>query len=255
MRKAKAIIADDEEQLRTHLKSQLLASWPGLVICGEAVNGIEAVELIRKAQPDVAFLDIRMPGLSGIEVATKTAGVCHVVFITAYDQYAVTAFEKGAIDYILKPITAGRLEKTIKRLQKRMKTPPSHETKLRQTLERLLSEMEAKKPAEFLRWVKVHRGDGITLVPVEEVCYFKADDKYTVVMTRKGESLIRRSIKSLAEELDPSQFWRVHRATIVNVSHIAKVSRSLTGTSIIKLKDLPQTLAVSRTYAHLFKQM
>jgi DNA-binding LytR/AlgR family response regulator len=255
MSQPKAIIADDEEQLRIHLKSQLLVSWPELVIGGEAANGIEALELIRATQPDVAFLDIRMPGLTGIEVAAKCAGDCHVVFITAFDQYAVKAFEKGALDYVLKPVTASRLEKTIERLQKRMVMPRRQEAELRDALERVLLGMGSKRPTEYVRWIKVLQGDSVTLIPVEEVCYFKAGDKYTVVMTKKGESLIRKSIKSLEEELDPTQFWRVHRGTIVNVSQIAKVSRSLAGRSIIALKDLPHTLSASRSYSYLFKQM
>ena len=255
MSQIKAIIADDEEQLRIHLKLQLHKLWPELVICGEAANGIEAVALIQKARPDMAFLDIRMPGLSGIEVARKIAGTCHVVFITAYDAYAVKAFENEALDYILKPVTENRLDKTVKRLQKQMSSTPRQGAEITETLERVLSSLEAKVSIDYLQWIKVQHGDGVRLIPVAEVCYFKAGDKYTMVMTGKGESLIRKSIKSLEEELDPNQFWRIHRGTIVNVNQIAKVSRSLTGRSTIKLKDLPETLMVSRTYTHLFRQM
>ena len=255
MKQVKAIIADDEEQLRIHLKSQLLNLWPELVICGEAVNGIEAEKLIEKSKPDIAFLDIRMPGRSGIELAKNVAGVCHIVFITAYDQYAVKAFENEALDYILKPVSENRLRKTVERLQKQMRKKPRQNAELTETLERVLSGLEAKIPGDYLRWIKVQHGDGIRLLPIEEVCYFKAGDKYTMVMTKNDESLIRRSIKSLAEALDPNQFWRIHRSAIVNVGQIAKVSRSLTGHSMIKLKDLEETLSVSRTYAHLFRQM
>ena len=255
MKQVKAIIADDEEQLRIHLKSQLLNLWPELVICGEAANGIEAEKLIEKSKPDIAFLDIRMPGRSGIELAKNVAGVCHIVFITAYDQYAVKAFENEALDYILKPVTENRLRKTVERLQKQMRRTPRRNADLTETLERVLYGLEAKTPGDYLRWIKVQHGDGIRLLPIEEVCYFKAGDKYTMVMTQNGESLIRRSIKSLAEALDPNQFWRIHRGAIVNVGQIAKVSRSPTGHSMIKLKDLEETLSVSRTYAHLFRQM
>lgn len=255
MSQTKVIIADDEEQLRVHLKSQLLRLWPELVICGEATNGIEAWELIQNARPDIAFLDIRMPGLSGIEVARRVAGTCHVVFITAYDEYAVKAFEHEALDYILKPITQNRLNKTIQRLQKRMTRTSLQEAGIADTLERVLSSLEARGSNDYLRWAKVQHGDGVRIIPVEEVCYFKASDKYTTVMTKTGESLIRKSIKSLEKELDPNQFWRIHRGTIVNVNQIAKVSRSLSGRSIIKLKDLPETIMVSRTYTHLFRQM
>jgi len=254
MPEIRAIIADDEEQLRSYLKSGLSAVWPELVICGEAGNGKEALKLIEKHRPDIAFLDIKMPGLSGMEVARKITGTCRVVFITAYDQYAVEAFENEAIDYLLKPVTDKRLEATVKRLQKQIAThePPSE---LAGTMERVLSALEVKETSGYLRWIKVLHGDEIRLIPVDEVCYFQASDKYTVVMTKAGESLIKKSIRELSEELDPDQFWQIHRGTIVNATQIAKVKRSLTGRFVIKLKDLPETLTVSRTYTHLFRQM
>jgi len=255
MNQGKAIIADDEEQLRFQLKSQLKRGWPDLGICGEAENGIQAAELVERHKPDIAFLDIRMPGLSGIQVAKRISGACHVVFITAYDQYAIKAFENEAVDYLLKPVTEERLSKTIKRLKKRLTETPQQPPELSKTLEQVLSSLEAKRPSEYLRWLKVQHGDGIRLIPVKDVYYFKAGDKYTIVMTKEGESLIRQSIKGLEEELDPNHFWRIHRGTIVNVSQIGKVSRSLTGRSLIKLKDLSETLSVSKTYGHLFRQM
>lgn len=255
MIQVKAIIADDEEQLRLHLKSQLMDLWPEIVLCGEAANGIEAQNMIETTKPDIAFLDIRMPGQSGIDVARNVAGSCHIVFITAYDQYAVKAFENEALDYILKPVSENRLRKTVERLQKRIRRVPRQTDELKKTLERALSNIEAKKPGDYLRWIKALHGSEIRLLPIEDVCYFKAGDKYTKVMTKNGESLIRKSIQSLQDALDPDLFWRIHRSTIVNVGQISRVSRSLTGHSIIKLKDLDETLSVSRTYAHLFRQM
>ena len=255
MKPVNAIIADDEEQLRIHLKSQLTGLWPELVICGEAANGIEAEKLIETSKPDIAFLDIRMPGRSGIEVAKNVSGVCHIVFITAYDQYAVKAFENEAIDYILKPVSENRLRKTVERLQKQIRKTPQRKTEITETLERVLSGLKAKMPGDYLGWIKVQHGGGVRLIPIEEVCYFKSDDKYTRVVTKTGESLIRRSINSLEEALDPNLFWRIHRGIVVNIGQIAKVSRSLTGHSTLKLKDREETLSVSRTYAHLFRQM
>ena len=252
----KAIIADDEEPLRTYLRSLLSDVWPDLIICGEARNGREALELVEKHKPHIAFLDIKMPGLSGMEVAKRIGEACRVVFVTAYDRYAVEAFENEAIDYLLKPVTRERLERAVKRLQKQIdashKQPLSDMTEI---TERILAELKEREAREYLQWIKVQRLDGILLVPVEEICYFKASDKYTMVMTEEGESLIKKTIKELSEDLDPSQFWRIHRGTIVNLSRIAKVSRSLTGRGAMRLKDRPEILIVSRSYMHLFRQM
>ena len=250
-----AIIADDEEQLRLYLKSKLAELWPELIICGEAENGLEALNLIEKCRPAIAFLDIKMPGMSGIEVAQRISADCRVVFITAFDQYAVEAFENEAVDYILKPVTIERLEKTVQRLKKQIAAdavpPPDYAS----AMERLLAALQNKAAPGYLKWLKVRHGDEVRLIPIDEVCYFKAEDKYTVVKTRAGESLIKKSIQQLAGEINPDQFWRVHRGTIINVSQIAEASRSFAGRLIITLKDLPETLTVSRSYAHLFKQM
>ena len=255
MPQIRAIIADDEEQLRKHLRSQLAEVWPDLVICGEARNGQEALALLEQYRPEIAFLDIRMPGLSGIEVAKKIAGSCWVVFVTAYDQYAVEAFEHEAIDYLLKPVTTERLEKTIKRLKEQITSSHKPPQEIAEIVEQLLSSLPQRQTPVYVQFVRVQKGDGIRLIPIEEVYYFKAGDKYTTVITKEGESLIRKSIKELTDELDPQQFWRIHRGTIINVSRIAGVSRSFAGRLIITLKDLPETLLVSRSYAHLFKQM
>jgi len=250
-----AIIADDEEQLRIYLKSKLAVLWPELNICGEAENGLEALRLIETCRPVVAFLDIKMPGLSGIEVARKISSGCRIVFITAFDQFAVEAFENEAIDYILKPVTDQRLQKTIKRLKKQISENAITSLDITQSMDRLLAALKDRPAAGYLKWIKVRQGEEVRLIPVDDICYFKAEDKYTVVKTREGESLIKKTIQQLAEELDPDQFWRIHRGIIISVRQIGRVSRSFAGRLIIKLKDLPETLTVSRSYAHLFKQM
>ena len=255
MQEIKAIIADDEDQLRSYLKSRLSDVWPDLVICGEAGNGQEALELIDEHSPHIAFLDIRMPGLSGMEVAKKIADSCRVVFITAYDQYAVEAFENEAIDYILKPVTRERLKKTTDRLKKQVATSSGPPADLSKVVERIVASLPNKETPDYLQWIRVQQGEEIRLVPVEEVYYFKSSDKYTMVITKDGESLIRKPIKELSNELDPNKFWRIHRGTIVNAGCIAKMSRSLTGRGVIRLKDRSETLTVSRSYIHIFRQM
>lgn len=255
MEQTKAIIADDEEQLRRYLKSQLSEVWPDLIICGEARNGKEALELIEQCRPEIAFLDIRMPGLSGIEVAKKIAGSCWVVFVTAYDQYAVEAFDHEAIDYLLKPVTTKRLEKTVRRLKNQITSSQKPPQEIAKIVERLMTSLPQWQVPDYLRFVRVQKGDGVRLIPVDEVYYFKASDKYTMVITKEGESIIKKPIKELADELNPQQFWRIHRGTIVNVQCVDQVSRSVTGRGVVRLKGRPESLAVSRQYIHLFKQM
>ncbi len=255
MAKIKAIIADDEEQLRIYLRSKLSGLWPELDICGEAENGLKALEVVEANRPDIAFLDINMPGLSGLEVAKNITSNCRVVFITAYDQYAIEAFENEAIDYLLKPVTDDRLAKTVQRLQKQIADASPSPADIAKILERFMSTMKKREVPGFLKWIKVRHGDDVRLVSVDEVCYFKAEDKYTVVKTPTGESLIKKSIRQLAAELDPDQFWRIHRGTIINVNFIDRINRSFAGRLTIKLEDLPETLTVSRSYSHLFKQM
>ena len=250
------VIADDEKQLRIYLRSKLAKLWPELVITGEAENGYQALDLIEAKRPGVAFLDIKMPGLSGLEVAKRITGDCIVVFITAYDEFSIEAFENEAIDYLLKPVTDERFARTIQRLKKQLAaSPPASPRALTATLERLLVRLENKEETGYLRWIKARLGDEVRLVAADDVYFFKAEDKYTVVKTRKGEYLIKISIRQLSEELDPDQFWRIHRSTIVNLNRVAGVHRSFGGRLLIKLRDLPETLPVSKTYAHLFKQM
>jgi len=255
MQPLRAIIADDEELLRSHLKNTLAEIWPDLIICGEAANGIEAKELILSHAPDIAFIDIRMPGLNGLEVAATAPESCQVVFVTAYDQYAIDAFENAAIDYILKPLTVERLEKTMVRLKKRFSEAPELNRSIMAAVENVITELGDRVSPQFLEWIRVQHRDGIKLFPVDEVSFFRASDKYTEVMTSSSEHLIRTSIKQLALQLDPKKFWRIHRKTIINVSKVVHVERSFTGRYVVSLAGRTETLTVSRTYSHLFKQM
>jgi len=198
-----------------------------------------------------------MPGLSGLDVAKKIAGICRIVFVTAFDQYAVEAFEREAVDYLVKPVTKKRLLQTIDRLKKQLKSSPEPPADLAEMITKILAGLQSNAKAEFryLRWIKTQHKESIRLISVEEVDYFQAGDKYTLVITPEGEELIKKSIKELSQELDPQKFWQIHRGTIVNVSRIETVGRSLTGRGILKLKNRSNSLTVSRQYLHLFKQM
>ena len=245
MQNITAIIADSEAHFVTHLESMLSSLWPELIICGKASSGQNAVQLIEKHKPHLAFLDVRLPGLCGMQVARKFAGICAIVFVIAYDHYAVNAFDSGAVDYLIKPVDRQRLEKAVRRIKK---------WHLSQAAEHLMTGF-FKKEKDYLQWIRVQRGDVVLLLSVDEVCYFKSGDKYTLVITKDGESLIKKPIQELARELDPDKFWRIHRGTIVNVAHISKMSRSATGRGIINLKECTDLLTVSRPYLNLFKHM
>ena len=251
----KAILADDEPLLAKHLAARLAKLWPQLEIAGVAANGLEAREMIDSLQPDLAFLDIRMPGLTGLEVvqalAPEVRAACRVVFVTAYDEFAVQAFEREAVDYLLKPVSDDRLAVAIERLQRTPPLPGSAQS------DDLLRRLQAllPKPAEHLRWVRASVGNDVRLVATDEICYFQATDKYTAVFTQDAELLIRTSIKELLEQLDPEQFWQVHRGTLVNVRQIVTARHDDFGRVTLKLKDRPEAVAVSRGHAHLFRQM
>ncbi len=252
----KAIVADDEKELRSYLKTLLAEVWPELEIAGEAANGSEALEMVDTHAAQIAFLDIKMPGLSGLEVAGKIAKACHVVFVTAYDDYAVEAFEREAVDYLVKPVTKKRLLQTVGRLKNRLQASLAPPPGTSEILAEILARLEGKPDAAGrLQWIRTQHKDSVRLISVDDVDYFHADEKYTLVATPAGESLIKKSIKELACELDPQKFWQIHRATIVNVSRIENIVRSLTGRGILKLKNRKETLPVSRQYLHLFKQM
>lgn len=247
-RQPTALIAEDEPMLRAQLRTRLTQAWPELAIVAEAENGEQALALQRELEPDIAFLDIRMPVKSGLEVAEALAGACHVVFVTAYDEYAVTAFEQGAVDYVLKPVTTERIVKVIERLKQRLDRPPAD-------LATVIAQLEARDAGGALRWIKASLGASMRLIPVDEIYYFHAEDKYTKVVSADGEALIRKTIKELFDELDPESFWQVHRGTIVNLRAIARVERDYRDQPLIILKQRPEKLTVSRTFAHLFKAM
>ncbi len=250
----KAIIADDEPLLARHLQARLAALWPQLEIAGLAANGVQAREMIEELRPDVAFLDIRMPGLTGLEVvqalSVDARRGCRVVFVTAHDEFAVQAFEREALDYLLKPVTDDRLQAAVDRLQRAAGVPAPEPADILQRLQALLP-----KAVEYLRWVRASVGSDVRLVAVDEVCYFQAADKYTAVFTRDAELLIRTSIKELVEQLDPAHFWQVHRGTLVNARQIVTARHDALGRVSLKLRDRPEALAVSRGYAQLFRQM
>jgi len=258
-----ALIADDEAPMRDLLRARLQAAWPDLRIVAEAANGVEAVELGERHRPDIAFLDIRMPGLSGIEAARRLYPHSHIVFATAYDQYALDAFEQGALDYLLKPVTAERLATTCARLRTRLQArvqadlaPPQD---IGQQLARLASLLENKgapKPqAGYLRWIQAQVGSSLRMVSTREVLFFQSDEKYTRVQTATSEFLIRKTLKELLDELDPEEFWRVHRSTLVRVDAIAEVARDGRGRQMLKLKNYAGELEVSRNHSYLFQQM
>ena len=251
----KAVIADDEAPLREHLKSLLAGLWPALHVVGMAGNGAEALALMREHEPEVAFLDIKMPVLSGLQVAASYGDGSHVVFITAYDQYAVEAFERAAVDYVLKPVEPARLAETVVRLQKRIASrhrPAPEGTRLVQQL----AEAQTDRPASgYLSWLRASRQDATYLIPADDVCYFKSEDKYTTVVTRDETFLIRKSVSALEAELDPEKFWRIHRGLIVNLASVAVARKTLNGGCTLQLKDRDEELPVSRQYAHRFRQM
>ena len=244
-----ALIAEDEPMLRAQLKSRLREVWPELGAIAEAENGEHALALVDELRPDVAFLDIRMPGKSGLEVARALDGRCHVVFVTAYDEYAIAAFDEGAVDYLLKPVMPERIAKVAARVKARLAMPPLDLSAL---LRRLSEREDAAAP---LKWIRASLGNAMQMIAVADVVYFQSEDKYTKVVTPEAEALIRKPIKDLYDELDQEAFWQIHRATIVNLNAIARVERDWRDQPVITLKSRPEKLTVSRTFAHRFKAM
>jgi len=245
-----AVIAEDEPVLRVQLKDLLHKVWPELAIAAAAEDGFQAMRALEEQRPDVLFLDIQMPGPTGLELARHASGRCHVVFVTAYDQYAVAAFQEGAVDYVMKPLTAERLATACGRVKERLSVAPAD---LRRVLDVLGKRVAQENP--YLRWINASLGTDIKFITVDEICYFQSDTKYTRVVTADGESIIRKSLKELLDELDPASFWQIHRSTIVNLNAIASVSRDFAGHVIVKLKKRKETLSVSQPFAHLFRQM
>jgi DNA-binding LytR/AlgR family response regulator len=252
----RAVIADDELHLAEYLKARLHALWPELTVDAVAKNGPEALDLITEHQPQVAFLDIKMPGLSGLEVASRvleSQQPVHIVFVTAFDDYAIDAFEREAADYLLKPVSDDRLLRTILRLKARLaknEAPPQIAALVAALRENLGAPASGR-----LRWIRAGSGNQVRQIAVDEVLYFEAADKYTRVVTANGESLIRLTIKELVDQLDPESFWQVHRGTIVNVPRVEATLRDANGQVSLRLKGCKDVLPVSRAYTHLFRQM
>ena len=278
-----ALIADDERLMREQLRNRLHEVWPELHIVAEAKNGIEAVALTEQHRPDIVFLDIRMPGLTGVEAARQIAQLptfddadgwpgCEIVFITAYDQYAVEAFEQGVVDYVLKPAERERLAVTVGRIRQRMASRnaaaaahgvnpgateaplPAHTPQMQQLLQTLSRQLNPNTPPK-LQWIQATVGQNIQMIPVEDILFFISDEKYTRVQTATVEALIRKPIKELIDELDMNLFWQIHRSTLVNIKAIAGVSRDLRGRQLVAVKGHPEKLEVSRSFTGLFKGM
>ena len=273
---ARAVLADDERLMREQLRARLAQVWPELQIVAEAKNGLEAVDLVAQHRPEIVFLDIRMPGMTGVDAARQIAQMeladdehlLEIVFITAYDEYAVQAFEQGAADYVLKPAEPERLARTAARIRERLAarnmavsdTAGSEQATAAPPLQQLLHRLAAGlNPAgaapAYLQWIQATVGQSIQMIAVAEVLFFISDEKYTRVQTAQLEALIRKPIKELVDELDPKDFWQIHRSTLVNVKAIAGVSRDLRGRQIVAVKGHPERLEVSRSYSQLFKGM
>ena len=256
-----ALIADDEPHLSRALAAELQRLWPDLELVHVARNGVEAAERIAALQPDLAFLDIQMPGLSGLEVAQGIEGSTRVVFVTAFDEYAVQAFEHEALDYVLKPVKSERLQRTIERVQRGMAQPQGDDGALLAALRKLVPALTGAAPtattakAEPLRWIRASSGELTHQVAVQDVLFFRADDKYTCVQTAAAEHLIRTPIAELGEQLDPAQFVQVHRSTIVNLAFLSGTRRDESSRLFLRIQGHPHELPVSRAYVHLFKAM
>ena len=278
----RAVLADDERLMREQLRARLAEVWPELQIVAEARNGLEAVQLVQQHRPDIVFLDIRMPGLSGVDAARQIAQLPppegsesgddadllpEIVFITAYDQYAVEAFEQGVADYVLKPAERDRLQLTVERIRKRLAARSGDGSGIASgadvpagpNMQLLLHQLSARLnpggAAQYLQWIQASVGQAIQMIPVDEVLFFVSDEKYTRVQTVQVEALIRKPIKELVDEVDPRQFWQIHRSTLVSVKAIAGVVRDFRGRQIVSVKGHTQKLEVSRSYAGLFKGM
>ena len=251
-----ALIADDEPLLRERLAVHLARLWPELAVVGQARNGREAVELFDALRPSVVFLDVHMPGMSGIEAARAIARRAALVFVTAYEQYAVQAFEQGALDYLVKPFDEARLADTVQRLKERLARPAAPPAALDGVLEQLARALGERGAARaYLQWIKASVGATLRLIPVEQVAFLRSDEKYTLVAWDGGEALIRTGIRELAEQLDPERFVQVHRSVIVNLHRVAQVVRGPNETAEVHLSGRPEVLPVSRSFLHVFRQM
>ncbi|MFM2398742.1 MAG: hypothetical protein RL341_899 [Pseudomonadota bacterium] len=243
-----ALIAEDEALPRADLVNMLAELWPELKIVAQCENGLEALDAVAALKPNVAFLDIRMPGANGLEVARAASGQCHVVFVTAYDQYAIQAFNAGAVDYVLKPVQRERLAQSVERLKEHVSAPPPD-------LTALLRALGQRNKAQQLKWVSANVGDTIKMFGVDEILYFQSEDKYTKVVTANDEAHIRKTLKELGDELDPDEFWQIHRSTIVRADAIARAQRDDLGKITLSLKARSDKLPVSQAFSYRFRGM
>ena len=257
-----ALIADDEPLLREALAGQLARTWPELEVVAQARNGREAVELFEAKRPHICFLDVHMPGLTGIEAAHRIGNRAHLVFVTAFDDYAVQAFAQGVLDYLVKPVEPERLAETVARLQERLlATRPAPDTAL--LLEQVAAQLarsQGEPATALLRWIPAQVGDGVRLIAVEDIDYLRSDTKYTRVAWRgegaeRGEALVRTPLKELAAKLDPAQFAQIHRSVVVNLRAIDRVTRGEGDTAEVRLKGRAEVLPVSRSHLHLFREI
>jgi DNA-binding LytR/AlgR family response regulator len=254
-----ALIADDEPLLREALTRMLARVWPELRIVAEARNGREAIDLFEQHRPDICFLDVQMPGKSGVEAAQHIGRRAHMVFVTAYDKYAVQAFAHGVLDYLVKPVEPARLAETVARLQERLRaSQPALNTEA--LLEQLAASLAAKKSSAQMRWVRASVGQTVRMIAIEDIDFLRADEKYTQVAWRDDagqprEAIIRTALKDLIGQLDPSEFAQVHRSVVVNLRSISHITRGANETADVHLKGRAEVLPVSRTYLHLFRQM
>jgi DNA-binding LytR/AlgR family response regulator len=250
MNRPTALIAEDEPLMRERLKEKLADAWPELLVVAEAADGDAAIAAFTEHRPQFAFLDIRMPGSSGLDVAAAIGHDCHIVFITAYDRYALKAFEAGAVDYLLKPVEGDRLALTVERMKKKIATAPANLTTLVEELRSSLGQGTSR-----MKWIKAAVGKQVKLIAVGDVVYFQSDAKYTRVVLASGEALIRTPLKDLMSDLDPDRFCQIHRGTIVNLEAVAGVWREDAERQFVLLKDRQEKLPISRQFTHLFKQM
>jgi len=263
----RGLVADDERLLREQLKSRLAQVWPDLEVCGEARDGQEALDKAHELRPDVVFLDIRMPGMTGLEAAREIVALPgwsgEIVFVTAYDEYAIAAFEQGAIDYLLKPVEPQRLAHTAQRVQARLQARPPGAGGDEAVVDALLAKLlrigqgveraAAPRADGPLRWIQASVGSTTRLIDVKDVLFFRSDEKYTRVQTRQVEAFIRTPIRELAPRLDPQQFWQIHRSTLVNLAAVSRITRDDTGRQRVHIEGHPEVLEVSRSFAHLFR--
>ena len=247
---ATALIAEDEPLLRAELREVLAALWPELTICAETGDGAATLLAFERHKPKILFLDIHMPGLTGLEIAEQASGRSHVVFVTAFNEHATAAFEQGALDYVVKPYSVARLAKTVARLKERLRNTPADLTGLADVL-------RAAAPAEtaYVRWLTVPHGRELRVVTTDEICYLRAANKYTSLFTANAEYLLTNTLKAMREKLDPRSFWQIHRSFVVNVAAIQTIHRSFHSSFEVQLKQRRELLPVSEAYSHRFRQM